>query len=106
MATIIVKDLTRDAVLAQGELGRDVILHESSYYFAPDHVNQDHLVTTHRTYVCPYKGTCYWIDLDGPNGLYRDVAWVYPDPNPGYEHIQDKIGFAPGIRPGIVVEKA
>jgi len=64
-------------------------------------------VVTRRTYTCPYKGTCYWIDLVAPSGdVFRDVGWVYTQPRPGYEYIQDKIGFAFGMRSGVMVEKS
>lgn len=60
---------------------------------------------TDRTYTCPYKGTCHWIDLVSQHGTIRDVGWVYTEPNEKYEYIRDKIGFAFGMRPGVVVEK-
>lgn len=65
------------------------------------------LVVTKRTYTCPYKGLCYWIDLVAPNGdVFRDVAWVYTQPRPAYAYVQDKIGFAFGMRPGVTVDKS
>jgi uncharacterized protein (DUF427 family) len=106
MTTITVTDVTRNEVLAQGELGEEVVLLEGCYYFEPDRVVLENLVTTERTYTCPYKGKCHWIDLEGPTGTYRDVAWVYSDPRPDYEYIRYRIGFAYGIRPGVMVEKS
>ena len=105
MATITVKDITRNEVLAQGDEDDEIIALESAYYFAPEQVNCDHLIVSHRTYTCPYKGVCYWIDLQGPNNLIRNVGWTYFKPDPDYEYIRDKFGFAFGMRPGIVVEK-
>jgi uncharacterized protein (DUF427 family) len=105
MTTITVKDITRGEVLAQGEQDEDVILLEGAYYFLPEQVKQDNLVITNRTYKCAYKGLCYWLDLQGPNGVIRDVGWVYYKPEPKYDYIRDKFGFAFGMRPGVVVEK-
>jgi uncharacterized protein (DUF427 family) len=105
MAHVIVRDLIRDEIVAQGEQGQDVLQLEGSYYFDPADVNQDHLIITERTYICSYKGLCLWIDLDTPDGVIQDVGWVYTAPLPKYEYIRDKIAFAHGIRPGIMVER-
>ena len=82
MKTIIVKDITRQEVIAQGAQDDDVIALEGTFYFAPEHVKQDNLIISERTYTCPYKGKCYWIDLQGPGGVIRDVGWVYYAPTP------------------------
>lgn len=105
MTTITVRDVMRDEIVAQGKQDRDVFLLEGAYYFEPEQVKQDHLIITNRTYVCVYKGLCQWIDLDTPEGIIQDVGWVYTLPDPKYEYIRDKIAFAFGIRPGIMVER-
>lgn len=104
MTTIIVKDITRDTIVAQSQSDETVAL-EGAYYFASADVDQTHLVISERPYTCAYKGVCNWIDLEGPDGVIRDVGWVYRQPRPDYEYIRDKLGFAFGMRPGIVVEK-
>ncbi len=106
MSTIIVKDITRNAVIAQGELKTDVIEQEGSFYFAPDQVETEHLIISERTYTCPYKGLSYWVDLQTADGVIRDVGWIYTKPRPGYEYMQDKYGFAFGMRAGTCVEKS
>jgi uncharacterized protein (DUF427 family) len=105
MATIIVKDVTCDEIIAQSD-DQDAILLEGSYYFDPKTVNMGHLVVTERVYRCPYKGTSFWLDLVGRDGtLIKDVAWMYTEIFEGYEHLRNRIGFAFGTRPGIVVQK-
>ncbi len=107
MTTVTVRDMTRDEVVAEGEVDHDVIPLEGCFYFGPDQVNQANLVVTQRIYTCPYKGICYWIDLvDASGRVFRDVAWVYTQPRPGYEYIKDKIGFAFGMRPGVSVARS
>jgi uncharacterized protein (DUF427 family) len=105
MTTITVRDVTRGEIVAQGEQDQDAILLEGSFYFEPDQVKQDHLIITVRTYTCPYKGTCQWIDLDSPDGIIQNVGWVYTRPSPKYEYIREKIAFAFGMRPGVMVER-
>jgi uncharacterized protein (DUF427 family) len=79
--------------IASGEDGREVDVFEGNWYFDPAVVDMSHLKVTQRTYTCPYKGTCYWIDLESPTGRAQNIAWVYNNPNPGYEHIKDRIAF-------------
>lgn len=105
MPTIRVRDVTRDHVVAEGSVEDGIIEHESSYYFDPGQVDMTHLVISARTYTCPYKGVCHWIDLQTDSGVIESVGWVYTQPRPGYEHIRDKIAFAYGMRPGIMVQK-
>jgi uncharacterized protein (DUF427 family) len=105
MTTITVRDVTRNEIVAQGKQDQNVILLEGSFYFAPDEVKQDHLIITQRTYTCAYKGICQWIDLDSRDGVIPNVGWVYTRPSPKYEYIRDKVAFAFGMRPGIVVER-
>ncbi len=82
------------AVIAEGSPSDDTArIFESNWYFDPSHVDMTHLRVTERTYTCPYKGVCYWIDLDAPGMQARNVAWVYNNPKPGFEMIKDEIGF-------------
>jgi uncharacterized protein (DUF427 family) len=82
------------SVLAKGADG-DVLELEGNLYFDPESVDRTRLVVTDATYTCPYKGTCNWVDIR--DGAQR-VAWVYPDPKPGFEQIKDRYGFYRGER--------
>lgn len=95
---ITIKETKNDAVLAAGRVGETVRLFEGAWYFAPEVVDMTHLVVTERTYICPYKGTCYWIDLNTPDHQAQNVAFTYFQVNLGYEFVQDKIGFYAGLR--------
>ncbi len=54
----------------------------------------ENLVITERTYTCPYKGVCNWIDFKTADGrVVQNIGWVYRRMKPGYEFIQDQIGF-------------
>jgi uncharacterized protein (DUF427 family) len=95
-----VKARSTNSVLAQGVEPDSVRQFEGNLYFAPDAVQQDQFVVTERTYTCPYKGVCYWVDLVGPNGRTVNVAWIYRNPKPGYEFIKDQWGFYNHPTPG------
>jgi uncharacterized protein (DUF427 family) len=89
----VVKERASGDVLAQGEEGSGARLFEGNLYFAPANVNTAHLKVTERTYTCPYKGVCFWIDLEADGVKAQNVGWVYRNPKPGYEFIKDEIAF-------------
>ena len=81
------------ALLASGDLDQTVEIFEGNWHLDPGVVDVSRPNVTEHTYTCPYKGTCFWIDLDSPGGKAQNVAWVYNDPKPGFENIKDRIGF-------------
>ena len=88
-----------DAPIAQGDTDNDVAKYEGNWYFQPSAVDQKSLVTTDRTYTCPSKGTCHWVDFRSHEGTTTpDVAWIYANPKPGHEIIGGRYGFYAGTR--------
>lgn len=72
-----------------------VIRLEENWYFHPSLVDPEQFVVSDRLYTCPYKGTCNWVDYEHDRLYLPDVAWVYPETLPGYEHIAGWYGFYP-----------
>jgi uncharacterized protein (DUF427 family) len=98
-ASITIRERESGAALAHGNLGANVAEYEGNWYFDPTAVQADILRVTERTYTCPHKGTCNWVDYVGPDGrVVHDVAWVYPDVTPGHELIKGRYGFYAGSR--------
>lgn len=105
--SLIIKARGNGAVLAQAEENKGARVFEGNWYFDPEAVNMDHLRVTERTYTCPYKGVCYWIDLEAPDGSRsQNVAWVYRQPKAGYEFIRDQIGFYSRATSGTIADRA
>jgi uncharacterized protein (DUF427 family) len=97
--SIAIKERESGVVLAAGELGSEVIPYEGNLYFDPSAVDTKALRVTSRTYTCPVKGTCNWVDFVAPDGrTVADVGWVYPSTKPGHEAIQGRYGFYAGTR--------
>lgn len=97
--SIAVKEKESNHILAQGEAGDKAIKHEGNWYFDPSVVDQSVLVVSDRTYTCPVKGTCNWVDfMDSTGRKVKDVAWVYPKAKAGHEVIAGKYGFYAGTR--------
>jgi uncharacterized protein (DUF427 family) len=96
---IAIRERDSGTLLAQAEVGPSLARYEGNWYFDPTTVQSDVLKVTDRTYTCPYKGTCNWVDYVAPDGrTVRDVAWVYPEVKPGHELIQGRYGFYAGSR--------
>ena len=96
---ITIKEKSTGTSLASSEPGTGLDKYEGNWYFDPSVVSVDSLRTTERTYTCPYKGTCNWVDFIAPDGTtIKDVAWFYPAPKPGHEVIQGRYGFYAGTR--------
>lgn len=102
----IVKNKKSGSVIASGVENETARAFEGNWYFKPDAVSMEHLKVTERTYTCPYKGVCYWIDLEAPDHRAQNVAWVYRNPKPGYEFIKDEIAFYSRDTAGTKVEHA
>lgn len=96
--SIIIREKESDTVLAEAQaLGKDVINYENNLYFDPAAVVPGVLQVSERTYTCPYKGTCHWVDYHGPDGkTVQNVAWVYSAPRTGHDAIKDRYGFYAG----------
>jgi uncharacterized protein (DUF427 family) len=92
--TLTIKERTTGEIIATGKENESAREFEGNWYFNPNVVNMDTLRVTERTYTCPYKGVCYWIDMETADGeRATNVGWVYRNPKPGYEFIKDEIGF-------------
>ena len=86
----------RTGALLADASGDKVAKIEGNWYVDPSAVSKN-LQTSSHDYTCPYKGKCYYADyVDGATRAI-DVAWVYGDPKPGWEHIKGKYGFYAGV---------
>ena len=82
------------AVLADAT-GNQVQKVEGNWYIDAAAVSKKLQMSSH-DYTCPYKGKCYYADYYDEPRRVIDVAWVYGDPKPGWEHIKGKYGFYAG----------
>jgi uncharacterized protein (DUF427 family) len=97
--SVTIRERESGTALAQSDVGPNLAKYEGNWYFDPAAVQADVLHVSERTYTCPYKGTCNWVDYIGPDGrTVRDVAWVYPKVKPGHELIEGRYGFYAGSR--------
>jgi uncharacterized protein (DUF427 family) len=99
--SITIKEADSGVALAAADEGPKLAKYEGNWYFDPAAVNAGILRITERTYTCPVKGTCNWVDYVGSDGrTIKDVAWVYPAVKAGHELIKGRYGFYAGKRGG------
>nr|ABV27226.1 protein of unknown function [Chloracidobacterium thermophilum] len=103
---VTIKERSTGTVIATTDDPNHVLAFEGNWYFAPSAVNQAVLKVTAKTYTCAYKGTCNWVDFDDGLRTTAQVAWVYPNPKPGYEHIAGWYGFYAGSSQATIEERA
>lgn len=63
------------------------------YYFPPAGVRRDRLEPSETRTFCEWKGVARYWSLRTDSATVRDVAWSYPEPDPGFEAIRDWIAF-------------
>ena len=67
--------------------------HPPSYYFPPSDIEPHVLRPSASRSVCEWKGEAAYFDVVVGEETHRDVAWSYPDPNPGFQALRDYIAF-------------
>lgn len=103
---ITIKDAKTGAVLASAAEMAGVLLFEGAWYFDRSQVDMTQLVVTEDIYVCPYKGSCYWINLEAPGHFAEHIGFTYFVTKPDYEFVRNKIAFYAGVREHTVEESA
>jgi len=63
------------------------------YYFPPDDVRLDRLEPSLHGSVCEWKGDAVYHRYVSGARRIENIAWSYPEPNPGYETIRGHLAF-------------
>ena len=66
------------------------------YYLPPADVWTEVLEPSPRSTVCEWKGVANYHSIHVGDRFVEDVAWSYPEPNPGYGAIRDYFAFYAG----------
>ncbi len=84
------KVVYKSAVLADSDETVDLV---GTTYFPPESLNRDYFRSSDTHTVCSIKGVASYYDVDVNGELLTDAAWVYPDTNDGYGHIEGYVAF-------------
>ncbi len=66
------------------------------YYIPREDVRFDHIRPNGRSTTCEWKGRATYLDHDDGTRRIASLGWSYPDPNPGYEILRDRVAFYAG----------
>lgn len=66
------------------------------YYVPLEDVDRSRLVPSERTTFCEWKGGARYVDYLAGDRRIPTIAWSYPDPNPGFEILRDRLAFYAG----------
>lgn len=98
----LVRAIYRGEVLAESY--RALVLSEDGYpprvYFPSSDVRMSLLRPSKRTTHCPHKGDAAYWSYAATGQDIGDVAWGYPDPQPGVSMIAGHISFAEPVEVG------
>lgn len=70
--------------------------HPPTFYLPLADVADGVLRPSDRRTVCEFKGRAAYWDLVVGDEVRPDVAWWYPEPEPGYESLRGMVAFYPG----------
>lgn len=66
-----------------------------AYYLPPEDVRMEYLIPSEKRTFCEWKGIAHYWDVQVKDQVARNAAWSYPDPEEGYEALQDYLAFYP-----------
>jgi len=66
---------------------------EGNIYFPLSGVNQQYLLPSTTTTVCPWKGIAHYYDVVVDDSTNKDAAWYYPEPSAAAENIKNYVAF-------------
>lgn len=66
---------------------------EGNHYFPPDSVSWQHLESSRRRSVCPWKGVASYYDVGDGGRVARGAAWTYERPLPWIRKLRGHVAF-------------
>ena len=69
--------------------------HPPTYYLPRTAFAEGVLRTAARRTVCEWKGSARYVDVVVPGATLADVGWWYPDPDPRYPELLDRVALYP-----------
>lgn len=88
------KAMWNGAVIAESD---DTVVVEGNHYFPRESVNDEFLVESTHTSMCPWKGTASYYSLQVDGDTNANAAWYYADPKDAASEIRDRVAFWRGV---------
>lgn len=88
------KAFWKGAVVAESA---DAVVVDGHHYFPREHVREHCLRPSQTRATTPGKGEAQYFHVVVGRELNADAAWTYPDPEPGFECLLDRVAFWHGV---------
>jgi uncharacterized protein (DUF427 family) len=75
----------------------DTVVVEGNHYFPFESLNQDMIVPTAHTSVCPWKGTASYYSLVVDGNTNENAVWTYAEPKDAAKEIAGRVAFWKGV---------
>ena len=89
------KAIWNNEVIAESD---DTVVVEGNHYFPLASVNESFLKPSHKTTVCPWKGTANYYSLSVAGAENADAAWYYASPKDAAQQIAGRLAFWRGVQ--------
>jgi uncharacterized protein (DUF427 family) len=89
------KAIWNDTVIAQSN---DTVIVEQNHYFPADSVDDQLLVDSDHTSICPWKGTANYYHVEANGETNANAAWYYTHPKSAAKEIEGRIAFWKGVQ--------
>jgi uncharacterized protein (DUF427 family) len=88
------KAIWNETVIAESD---DTVVVEGNHYFPRESVNDELLIDSSTTSVCPWKGTAHYFSIKTGDQVNEDAAWYYPETKEAASAIRARIAFWKGV---------
>ncbi len=76
----------------------DTVIIDGNHYFPAGSVDEQYLVPSTTTTVCPWKGQASYYSINVDGQLNRDAAWYYPSPSSAAKDLAGRVAFWHGVK--------
>lgn len=83
------------AVIAESD---DTVISDGKHYFPVESADEQYLVASTTTTVCPWKGRASYYSVNVDGRVIRDVAWYYPTPTSAAKHLAGRVAFGHTVK--------
>ena len=75
----------------------DTVVVEGNHYFPRTSLDEDTIVESSNTTLCPWKGTAHYYSREVDGETNTDAVWYYPEPKSEAAEIGGRVAFWRGV---------
>jgi uncharacterized protein (DUF427 family) len=78
--------------------------HPPVYYIPPSDIKMEHLIRTHQSSFCEWKGRAGYYTVTVGDKHVENAGWFYPDPTPSFAALKEYVAFYPHVMDACYVD--